>query len=90
MLRTFGADRLKGVLDSFRVSEDMPLESKMVTDAIDQVATSSWECLGRTRLSGILSPAQVQKKVEDYYSDIRGQIFTFDEVGLHGSLLLHA
>ena len=55
---TFGADRLKGIMDSFRVSDDMPLEAKMVTDAIDKV----------------------QGKVEEYYSEIREQVFTFDEV----------
>uniref|UniRef100_A0A7S2CRF3 SecA family profile domain-containing protein n=1 Tax=Florenciella parvula TaxID=236787 RepID=A0A7S2CRF3_9STRA len=57
-LRTFGADRLKSIMDSFRVSDDMPLEAKMVTDAIDKV----------------------QNKVEEYYSEIREQVFTFDEV----------
>jgi preprotein translocase subunit SecA len=58
MLRTFGADRMKTVLDSFRVSEDTPLEAAMVTEAIDKV----------------------QRKVEEYYFDIREQIFTFDDV----------
>jgi len=37
MLRTFGADRMKGVLDAFRVSEDTPLEAKMVGEAVDKV-----------------------------------------------------
>jgi len=58
MLKTFGADKMTKVLDSFRVSEDVPLEAKMVTDAIDKV----------------------QEKVENYYSEIREQVFTFDDV----------
>lgn len=57
-LRTFGADRMKTIMDSFRVSEDIPLEAKMVSDAIDKV----------------------QNKVEEFYSEIRSQVFTFDEV----------
>lgn len=58
MLKTFGADRLKKIMDNFRVSEDTPLESKSVTDALDGV----------------------QQKVEEYYADIREQVYEFDEV----------
>lgn len=37
MLKTFGADRLKKLMDNFRVAEDTPLESKQVSDALDAV-----------------------------------------------------
>lgn len=43
MLRLFGADRMKTVMDSFRVSEDTPLENKMVVDAIDKVQRGTEE-----------------------------------------------
>ena len=58
ILRTFGADRMRSVMDAFRVSEDVPLEATMVTEAIDKV----------------------QRRVEEYYFDIREQVFTFDDV----------
>jgi len=58
MLRTFGADRLGKMMETFRVSEDTPLEAKRVSEAIDKVQT----------------------RVEEYYSGIRSQVFTFDEV----------
>lgn len=37
MLVIFGADKLKGILNLFRVSDDMPVEAEQVTKAIDQV-----------------------------------------------------
>ena len=58
ILRTFGTDRVRSVMDAFRVSEDTPLEATMVTEAVDKV----------------------QKRVEEYYFDIREQVFTFDDV----------
>jgi preprotein translocase subunit SecA len=37
MLVIFGADKFKGILNLFRVSEDMPIEAEQVTKTIDQV-----------------------------------------------------
>lgn len=46
-----------GLMRAFRV-EDLPIESKMLTKALDEA----------------------QRKVENYFFDIRKQLFEFDEV----------
>ncbi|GKC42492.1 protein translocase subunit SecA1, chloroplastic [Tanacetum coccineum] len=48
---------LEGMMRAFRV-EDLPIESKMLTKALDEV----------------------QRKVENYFFDIRKQLFEYDEV----------
>jgi preprotein translocase subunit SecA len=35
LLRIFGGDRLKGMMELFRVEEDMPIESKMLTRSLE-------------------------------------------------------
>lgn len=57
IFRIFGGDRIQGVMRAFRV-EDLPIESKMLTKALDEA----------------------QRKVENYFFDIRKQLFEFDEV----------
>ena len=37
MFVIFGGDQLKKILETFRVSEDMPIEAKQVTEALDKV-----------------------------------------------------
>lgn len=37
MFVIFGADKLKNILNAFRVSDDMPIEAEQVTKALDQV-----------------------------------------------------
>lgn len=39
IFKIFGADKLAGILDNFRVSEDMPIESELVVQALDKVQT---------------------------------------------------
>lgn len=48
---------VQGLMRAFRV-EDLPIESKMLTKALDEA----------------------QRKVENYFFDIRKQLFEFDEV----------
>lgn len=55
MMKTFGADRMRKVMESFRVAEDVPLEAKMVTDAIDKV----WDSASMSVVSGTLSVVSV-------------------------------
>ncbi|KAB2612238.1 protein translocase subunit SecA [Pyrus ussuriensis x Pyrus communis] len=57
VFRIFGGDRIQGLMRAFRV-EDLPIESKMLTKALDEA----------------------QRKVENYFFDIRKQLFEFDEV----------
>ncbi|KAI9182043.1 hypothetical protein LWI28_021481 [Acer negundo] len=57
IFRIFGGDRIQGLMRAFRV-EDLPIESKMLTKALDEA----------------------QRKVENYFFDIRKQLFEFDEV----------
>ncbi|KAK9161875.1 hypothetical protein Syun_008216 [Stephania yunnanensis] len=57
LFRIFGGDRIQGLMRAFRV-EDLPIESKMLTKALDEA----------------------QRKVENYFFDIRKQLFEFDEV----------
>ncbi|RDX88166.1 Protein translocase subunit SecA, chloroplastic [Mucuna pruriens] len=57
IFRIFGGDRIKGLMQAFRV-EDLPIESKMLTKALDEA----------------------QRKVENYFFDIRKQLFEYDEV----------
>uniref|UniRef100_A0A7N0UV68 Protein translocase subunit SecA n=1 Tax=Kalanchoe fedtschenkoi TaxID=63787 RepID=A0A7N0UV68_KALFE len=57
IFRIFGGDRIQGMMKAFRV-EDLPIESKMLTKALDEA----------------------QRKVENYFFDIRKQLFEFDEV----------
>ncbi|KAL6615249.1 hypothetical protein ACP70R_037519 [Stipagrostis hirtigluma subsp. patula] len=57
IFRIFGGDRIQGLMQAFRV-EDLPLESKMLTRALDEA----------------------QRKVENYFFDIRKQLFEYDEV----------
>lgn len=49
--------QVQGLMRAFRV-EDLPIESKMLTKALDEA----------------------QRKVENYFFDIRKQLFEFDEV----------
>ncbi|XP_078160962.1 albino or Glassy Yellow 1 isoform X1 [Carex rostrata] len=57
IFRIFGGDRIQGLMRAFRV-EDLPIESQMLTKALDEA----------------------QRKVENYFFDIRKQLFEFDEV----------
>ncbi|XP_057422764.1 protein translocase subunit SecA, chloroplastic [Lotus japonicus] len=57
IFRIFGGDQIQGLMRAFRV-EDLPIESKMLTKALDEA----------------------QRKVENYFFDIRKQLFEFDEV----------
>ncbi|PKU63459.1 Protein translocase subunit SECA1, chloroplastic [Dendrobium catenatum] len=57
IFRIFGGDRIQGLMRAFRV-EDIPIESKMLTKALDEA----------------------QRKVENYFFDIRKQLFEYDEV----------
>ncbi|GAB2298519.1 hypothetical protein Dimus_032583 [Dionaea muscipula] len=57
IFRIFGGDRIQGLMRAFRV-EDLPLESKMLTKALDEA----------------------QRKVENYFFDIRKQLFEYDDV----------
>ncbi|KAK7392181.1 hypothetical protein VNO78_20611 [Psophocarpus tetragonolobus] len=57
LFRIFGGDRIQGLMRAFRV-EDLPIESKMLTKALDEA----------------------QRKVENYFFDIRKQLFEYDEV----------
>ncbi|KAK9067746.1 hypothetical protein SSX86_011857 [Deinandra increscens subsp. villosa] len=57
IFRIFGGDRIQGMMRAFRV-EDIPIESKMLTKALDEA----------------------QRKVENYFFDIRKQLFEYDEV----------
>ncbi|CAI6001695.1 unnamed protein product [Closterium sp. NIES-64] len=57
IFRIFGGDRIQGLMKAFRV-EDMPIESKMLTKALDEA----------------------QRKVENYFFDIRKQLFEYDQV----------
>uniref|UniRef100_A0A1D1Z6H1 Protein translocase subunit SecA n=2 Tax=Anthurium amnicola TaxID=1678845 RepID=A0A1D1Z6H1_9ARAE len=57
LLRIFGGDRIQGLMRAFRV-EDLPIESQMLTKALDEA----------------------QRKVENYFFDIRKQLFEYDEV----------
>eukprot|EP01018_Ginkgo_biloba_P025252 Gb_34931 [translate_table: standard] len=57
IFRIFGGDRIQGLMRAFRV-EDLPIESKMLTKALDEA----------------------QRKVENYFFEIRKQLFEFDEV----------
>ncbi|XP_042515546.1 protein translocase subunit SecA, chloroplastic [Macadamia integrifolia] len=57
IFRIFGGDRIQGLMRAFRI-EDLPIESKMLTKALDEA----------------------QRKVENYFFDIRKQLFEYDEV----------
>lgn len=57
IFRIFGGDRIQGLMRAFRV-EDLPIESMMLTKALDEA----------------------QRKVENYFFDIRKQLFEYDEV----------
>jgi preprotein translocase subunit SecA len=58
LFRIFGGDKVSGILNAFRVEENIPIESKSVTSALDAA----------------------QRNVEEYYAEIRKQLFTYDEV----------
>merc|ERR1711918_98041 len=47
-----------GLMQTFRLGEDIPLEAKSVTTTLNQV----------------------QMQVEDYFSEIRGQLLEYDEI----------
>lgn len=57
LFRIFGGDKIQGLMSAFRV-EDLPIESNMLTKALDEA----------------------QRKVENYFFDIRKQLFEYDEV----------
>jgi len=57
LFRIFGGDRIKNLMVAFRV-EDLPMESQMLTDALDTA----------------------QKRVENYFFDIRKNLFDYDQV----------
>lgn len=57
IFRIFGGDRIQGLMRAFNV-EDLPIESKMLTKALDEA----------------------QRKVENYFFEIRKQLYDYDEV----------
>lgn len=57
IFRIFGGDRIQGLMRAFRV-EDLPIESRMLTKALDEA----------------------QRKVENYFFEIRKNLFEYDEV----------
>ncbi|KAF5842058.1 chloroplast-associated SecA protein [Dunaliella salina] len=57
LFRVFGGDRIKNLMLAFRV-EDLPMESQMLSDALDTA----------------------QKRVENYFFDIRKNLFDYDQV----------
>ncbi|KAL6515876.1 Protein translocase subunit SA1, chloroplastic [Orobanche gracilis] len=57
IFRIFGGNRVQGLMRVFRV-EDLPIESKMLTKALNEA----------------------QRKVENYFFDIRKQLFEYDDV----------
>lgn len=57
IFRIFGGDRIQGLMKAFNV-EDLPIESKMLTKALDEA----------------------QRKVENYFFEIRKQLYDYDEV----------
>lgn len=57
LFRIFGGDKIKNLMTAFRV-EDLPMESQMLSDALDTA----------------------QKRVENYFFDIRKNLFDYDQV----------
>ncbi|GAX74750.1 hypothetical protein CEUSTIGMA_g2197.t1 [Chlamydomonas eustigma] len=57
LFRIFGGDKIKSLMSAFRV-EDLPMESQMLSDALDTA----------------------QKRVENYFFDIRKNLFDYDQV----------
>ncbi|KAG1679248.1 hypothetical protein FOA52_009277 [Chlamydomonas sp. UWO 241] len=55
--RMFGGDKIKNLMEAFRV-DDLPMESQMLSDALDVS----------------------QKRVENYFFDIRKSLFDYDQV----------
>jgi len=56
LLRIFGGDRVAGLMNAFRVEEDMPIESGMLTRSLEgaqkrlkPTTTSASRCLSTTR-----------------------------------------
>lgn len=57
LFRVFGGDKIKNLMTAFRI-EDLPMESQMLSDALDTA----------------------QKRVENYFFDIRKNLFDYDQV----------
>ena len=60
-MRLFAAERISGMMDKLKIPEDLPIESKIVSKAIDWPFSS--RVTTRMSVKTILSPSSTEKSV---------------------------
>ena len=78
MMRVFGADRMQKFMETFRVPEDMPIESKQVSDALDKVQAQAEDHFAGIRRQVSDFDAVLQEQRSDLY-EMRRALLESDE-----------
>jgi len=79
IFRVFGADKMSGLMENFRVAEDMPLESELVVQALDKVQTQVEEYMRTTRRQVYKLDEVVAGQRAAVYSQRRAFLTSSDE-----------
>uniref|UniRef100_A0A6U4GUK1 Protein translocase subunit SecA n=1 Tax=Phaeomonas parva TaxID=124430 RepID=A0A6U4GUK1_9STRA len=72
MMRIFGADKMKGFMETFRVPDDMAIESKQVSKALDRVQQGAEEYFAGIRRQVSEFDGVLQGQREQLYDTRRG------------------
>ena len=85
IFRIFGGERMKGILDTFRVGEDLPIESKPVSDTLDKVQQQVESYYYDIRQKLLAFDNVISKQRKELYS-IRAQIVAHSAEQLHSMM----
>lgn len=72
VFRVFGGDRIEGLMDRFRLGDEIPLQSKIVNDTLDKVQTAVEEFFKKTRTTLFEFDKVISKQRELTYGN-RGE-----------------
>eukprot|EP00968_Pinguiococcus_pyrenoidosus_P010920 scaffold873_cov252-Pinguiococcus_pyrenoidosus.AAC.18 len=75
LMQTFGADRLEGFMETFRVPEDMPIESKQVSKALEKIQQGAEEYFAGIRRQVAQFDEVLQEQRQQLY-DIRRNLLS--------------
>lgn len=79
IFRVFGADKMSALLESFRVADDMPIESDLVVQALDKVQTQVEEYSKATRQQVFALDEVTSAQRAAVYSQRRAFMVSSDE-----------
>ncbi len=82
VFRIFGGEKMQGIMDTFRVGEDLPIESPTVSEALDKVQQQVESYYYDIRQKLLAFDNVISKQRQELYG-IRGAIVDHDAAQLH-------